>query len=146
MAHGAILGSAQTALPRPEQAVAAGRPLGKGVALLALDGERLKRETLSSVVQLCRQITHRMDILMISPPKEPLQALGKFLQALESAGIDYRLTSTEGDLEEETLRYVQRRRQISVVLIGSDRERTDKMDETFGRLREMGYPVGVLMS
>lgn len=145
MAHGAILGSAQTALPRPEQAVA-GRSLGKGVALLALDGERLKRETLSSVVQLCRQITHRMDILMISPSKEPLQALGKFLQALESAGIDYRLTSTEGDLEEETLRYVQRRRQISVVLIGSDRERTDKMDETFGRLREMGYPVGVLMS
>lgn len=145
MAHGAILGSAQTVLPRPEQA-AAGRSLGKGVALLALDGERLKRETLSSVVQLCRQITHRMDILMISPSKEPLQALGKFLQALESAGIDYRLTSTEGDLEEETLRYVQRRRQISVVLIGSDRERTDKMDETFGRLREMGYPVGVLMS
>lgn len=136
----------RTTKPGPELAAHGGKTLGNGVALLALDGVRLKRDSLSSLVQLCQKITHRMDILMVSPPNEPLQTLGKFLQALEGAGIDYRLTSAEGDLEEETLRYVQRRRQISVVLFGSDPEHTEKMDETFGRLREMGYPVGVLMS
>lgn len=142
----AMLDSTQSAISKPGHAATGDRLLGNGVALLALDGDRLQRDSLSSLVQLCRQITRRMDILMISPPKEPLHTLGKFLQALEGAGIDYRLTSAEGSLEEETLRYVQKRRQISVVLIGSDRERTEKMDETFGRLREMGYPVGVLMA
>lgn len=125
---------------------AAGRSVGPGVALLALDGGRLKRENLPYVVQLCRQITRRMDILMTSSPKEPLHTLGKFLQELEGAGIDYRLTNADGDLADEMVRYVQKRRQISVVLVGSDKDRTEKMDEAFVRLREMGYPVGVLMA
>ena len=136
----------RAASPARGMASVGGKSASTGVALLALDGGRLKRESLSSVVELCRQITRRMDILMTSPPKEPLHAIGKFLQELELAGIDYRLTNAEGDLAEEMLRYVQKRRQISVVLVGSDNDRTEKMDETFWRLREMGYPVGVLMA
>lgn len=131
---------------RPAWAAAPGtaKSVGPGVALLALDGGRLKRETLPYVVQLCSQITRRMDILLASSPQEPLHILGKFLQKLEDAGIDYRLTSVEGSLAEEMVRYVQKRRQISVVLVGSDKEGSEQMDAAFGRLREMGYPVGVL--
>lgn len=119
---------------------------GNGVALLVIDCNRIKHENLSSAVQLCRQIAYRMDILMVSAPNEPMHLLSKFLKKLESVGVDYRLTRAEGGLEDETLRYVRTRRRFSVVLFGASQEHASSLDSTFGKLREMGYPVGVLMT
>ncbi|NWG87312.1 MAG: universal stress protein [Hydrogenophilaceae bacterium] len=123
-----------------------GQKTKPGVALLVLDGKRLEKAVLPSAVQICRQGGHRLDILMASPPKEPLHLLGKFLQLLESAGIDYRLSSVEGGLVEETLRYVQKHRQITMVLIGSNQKPSRELDAASQQLREMGYPVGVLVA
>lgn len=117
-----------------------------GVALLVLDGKRLEKAVLPSAVHICRQFSQRLDILMTSPPKEPLQLLGKFLQLLESAGIDYRLTHVEGGVVEETLRYVQRHRQISMVLIGANRRPSAELDLASQQLRGLGYPVGMLVA
>jgi nucleotide-binding universal stress UspA family protein len=116
------------------------------VALLLLDCKRLEKTVLPSAVQICRQLSQRLDILVTSPPKEPLHLLGKFLQLLESAGIDYRLTRAEGDLAEEVMRYVQRHRQISMVLIGANRNPSAELDLASRQLRDLGYPVGMLVA
>jgi nucleotide-binding universal stress UspA family protein len=125
---------------------AAPRRAKPGVALLVLDGKRLEKALLPSAVQICRQLSQRLDILMTSPPQEPLHLLGRFLQLLERAGIDYRLTQAEGDLAEEAMRYVQRHRQISMVLIGADRKPSAELDMASQRLRDLGYPVGMLVA
>lgn len=130
----------------PSRAPAPRQRRKPGVALLVLDGKRLEKAVLPSAVQICRQLSRRLDILMTSPPKEPLHLLGKFLQLLESAGIDYRLTRAEGDLVEEAMRYVQRHRQISMVLIGANRKPNAELDLVSQQLRDLGYPVGMLVA
>lgn len=117
-----------------------------GVALLLLDGKRLEKAVLPSAVPICRQAGHRLDILMAAPPKEPLHLLGQFLQLLEGSGIDYRLSSAEGDLLQEAVRYVQKHRQIRMVLIGANRKPSRELDAVAQQMRELGYPVGMLVA
>lgn len=66
---------------------------GKG-ALLALDGRCMNRQALPMALQLSKQYGHRLDILLLNPPKPAPQMLGPLLQQLEAAGIDYRLISS----------------------------------------------------
>jgi hypothetical protein len=85
--------------------------------LLALDGESITPDVLNSALKHCVQSTYQLDILLVNPPTAPTRLLCGLLLRLEHSGIDYRLTSTEGDLCQEVLRYLKRFLGITLVLV-----------------------------
>jgi len=85
--------------------------------LLALDGHCLERQAIPRALHFCRQTGKRLDILLVNPPKPATLILGKLLQQLEKEGIDYRLTSGEGNLAEEIPLYLHRFQSITFVLL-----------------------------
>ncbi len=91
-------------------------PPGNGI-LLALDGHCLERQAIPRALQFYRQAGKRLDILLVNPPKPATLMLGKLLQQLEREGIDYRLTSSEGSMADELLRYLHRFQYISFILL-----------------------------
>lgn len=84
--------------PRPSPgglpSVSSGGREGRNM-LLALDGRCIERLALPVALQLSRDASHRLDILIANPPMAVTSLLGGFLMELERHGIDYRLTSTE---------------------------------------------------
>lgn len=109
--------------------------------LLALDGRCMDRPALSLALQRCKRSGNRLDILLVNPPKAATLLLGKFLQELEKTGIDYRLTSTEGDLADELPLYVHRFRYISFVLLDCLDKWEERLHPTLDALRQEGYKV-----
>ena len=93
------------------------RTYGKCRVLLALDGQRLTPAVLAAAVRECAQVTDRLDILLVNPPKAPTYLLGGLLLRLEHSGIDYRLASSEGSLDAEISRYLQRFQGITLVIV-----------------------------
>jgi len=102
----------QTVLRLPVKMVVANNGI-----LLALDGHCLERQAIPRALQFCRQTGKRLDILLVNPPKPATLILGKLLQQLEKEGIDYRLTSGEGNLAEEIPLYLHRFQSITFVLL-----------------------------
>jgi len=94
-------------------------PYAKFRVLLALDGSRLTPLLLTTALARCVQLTDRLDILLVNPPKAPTSMLRGLLLRLEHSGIDYRLASTEGDLGEHVLNYLNRFMGITQVLVDS---------------------------
>jgi hypothetical protein len=88
-------------------------------ALLAVDGRQLTPEFQFAALKRCVQFSNRLDILLLNPPKPPTLLLGSLLLRLEHSGIDYRMTSGEGDLGAEVLRYLQRFQRIELVIVDS---------------------------
>jgi hypothetical protein len=109
--------------------------------LLALDGRHLDRAFLPLAVQVCRPVGKRLDILLVNPPKPATLMLWPFLQELEREGIDYRLTSCEGELAEELTRYVHRFRHISCILLDRLDARHTGLHPALHALRQEGYEV-----
>jgi len=93
------------------------RTYGKYRVLLALDGQRLTPAVLAAAVRECTQVTDRLDILLVNPPKAPTSLLAGLLLRLEHSGIDYRLASSEGSLDAEISRYLQRFQGITLVIV-----------------------------
>jgi len=87
--------------------------------LLALDGRHVTAELQLAALKCCIQFSNRLDILLLNPPKPPTFLLGSLLLRLEHSGIDYRMTSGEGDLGAEVLRYLQRFQSIDLVIVDS---------------------------
>jgi hypothetical protein len=109
--------------------------------LLALDGRHLDRAFLPLAVQVCRPVGKRLDILLVNPLKPATLMLWPFLQELEREGIDYRLTSCEGELAEELTHYVHRFRHISCILLDRLDARHTGLHPALHALRQEGYEV-----
>ncbi|MBI5330285.1 MAG: hypothetical protein HZB71_06695 [Betaproteobacteria bacterium] len=84
--------------------------------LLALDGCALSRELLEAALRHCVHLSSRLDILLVNPPRAPASLLAVLLLKLEHSGVDYRLTSTQGDLAGEVARYLRRYRGVTTVV------------------------------
>jgi hypothetical protein len=85
--------------------------------LLAVDGRHLSPEFQPGALKRCVQFCNRLDILLLNSPKSPTFLLGGLLLRLEHSGIDYRLTSGEGELGAEVTRYLQRFHSIDLVMV-----------------------------
>lgn len=85
--------------------------------LLAADGRNLSPEFQPAALKRCVQFCNRLDILLLNSPKSPTFLLGGLLLRLEHSGIDYRLTSGEGELGAEVMRYLQRFHSIDLVMV-----------------------------
>ena len=85
--------------------------------LLALNGHDLNREILDKAFNCCRNLTDRLDVLVVRPPLAPTFLLGGLLIRLEQSGIDYRLASSEGELGEEVLHYLHRFNGIRTIVL-----------------------------
>lgn len=109
--------------------------------LLALDGRCIERLALPVALQLSRDASHRLDILIANPPMAVTSLLGGFLMELERHGIDYRLTSTEKALHEELVLYVHRFRHVSVILLDCIEHWGEEHNPTLDALRGEGYRV-----
>jgi hypothetical protein len=106
--------------------------------LLALDGHRLERPALPLALEYCKRAGKRLDILLLNPPKPATLMLGKFLQNLETAGIDYRLSSGEGELADQIPLYLRRYRSIQCVLL----DKLDaKLELALAALRQNEYSI-----
>jgi len=106
-------------MPFPAAEHKAERIYEKFRVLLALDGLRLTPEILAAALKQCVQLTDRLDILLVNPPKAPTYLLGSLLLRLEHSGIDYRLASTEGNLGDEVVDYLHRFLGITLVIVDS---------------------------
>ena len=113
--------------------------------LLALDGHCLERQAIPRALQFCRQTGKRLDILLVNPPKPATLMLGKLLQQLEREGIDYRLTSGEGDLAEEIPMYLHRFKYITFILLDCLDKWEAILHPTLNALRREGYRVLTLL-
>jgi len=113
--------------------------------LLALDGNCLERQAIPHALQFCRQTGKRLDILLVNPPKPATLMLGKLLQQLEKEGIDYRLTSGDGDLADEIPLYLRRFQSISFVLMDCLDKWETILHPTLDALRRDGYQVLTLL-
>lgn len=109
--------------------------------LLALDGRHLDRAALPLASQVCRPVGKRLDILLVNPPKPATLLLWPLLQELEREGIDYRLTSCEGELADELTHYVHRFRHISCILLDRLDTRLAGLHPALQALRREGYEV-----
>ena len=85
--------------------------------LLAVDGRHLSSELQRDAMKRCIQFSFRLDILLLNSPKSPTFLLAGLLLRLEHSGIDYRLTSGEGDIGAEVMSYLQRFQNISLVIV-----------------------------
>jgi hypothetical protein len=79
-----------------------------------------------------------VDILVSNPPKPATQMVARLLLSLERCGIDYRLTSTAGDLWPELLNYLKRFPSISTVLLESLRPMDEQQASALRALRGNG--------
>ena len=86
-------------------------------ALLVLDGPALGRSLPADVLRHCVQLSPRLDILLINPPRETTSLLAVLLLRLEHSGIDYRIASAHGEIGEEILSYLSRHRGISALAL-----------------------------
>jgi len=107
--------------------------------LLALNGHCIETLALPTVVQLFHCTPPRLDILVTNSPKAATTLLGSLLMELERHGIDYRLTSTEGNLTQEMLHYVRRVQCSSVILV--DCLETCEDEPILYSLRREGYRI-----
>jgi hypothetical protein len=110
-------------------------------ALLALDGRRLSRKALQTTVPCLHRLTDRLDILLVNPSKAPTFLLGGMLTRLERWGIDYRLTSTDGVLWEEVVRYLHRFPGISTVVLDRRGREEGKPGPSVADLQRQGHRV-----
>lgn len=85
--------------------------------LIVLEGESLRREQLVLLPRWCVGCHARLDILLLNPPREPTSCLAMLLLKLEHGGIDYRLASSHGEMDEEVLRYLARHRGIGAIAL-----------------------------
>jgi hypothetical protein len=109
-------------------------------ALLVLDGECLSPESLGLALAGCVRVAHRLDILLVNPPEAPTSMLRHLLIRLEHAGVDYRLTSVEGDLGEQVALYLKRFLGITTVLVESVAPMELRMGPTVvADMHQMGY-------
>jgi len=111
-------------MPPPQSAMhapcwAPASRLAKHHCLLALDGARLTPELLCAAEACCIRMADRVDILLVNPPLMPIALLHTLLIRFEQAGIDYRLTSTVGEVRDQITRHLRRFLGIKQVLVTS---------------------------
>jgi hypothetical protein len=114
------------------------QPDSHGRILLALEGSHLDNALLKLAFLPCRKFCRRVDILVSNPPKPATQMVARLLLSLERCGIDYRLTSTAGDLWPELLNYLKRFPSISTVLLESLRPMDEQQASALRALRGNG--------
>ena len=105
----------------------------------------MDRLALPLALQICRRHGSRLDILLLNSPKPATFVLGQFLQQLEAAGIDYRLSSGEGNLANELPLYLRRFRYISSVVLDCLDKWETSHKPMLGALRQEGYQVLTLL-
>jgi len=131
-----LLRGLQTQMQQPVKSAVASNGI-----LLALDGHCLERQAIPYTLQYCRRNGKRLDILLVNPPKPATLMLGKLLKQLEQEGIDYRLTSGEGNLADELLLYLHRFKYISCVLLDCLDKWEAMLHPTLAALHLEGYRV-----
>jgi len=116
----------------------------KGI-LLALDGPRLQHLALPLALEICQSTSRRLDILLLNPPKPSTLMLSKFLLNLETAGVDYRLSSGEGDLADQLPLYLRRFNYIKCVLLDQLDKLDVKLNLALAALRQKEYRILALL-
>lgn len=119
--------------------------VGNGGLLLALDGRCMDKAAFPHALQLCKRHGGRLDILLLNPPKPATFLLAHFLQQLEAAGIDYRLSSGEGNLANELPLYLHRFSYICCVVLDCLDKWETRQKPMLGALRQEGYQVLTLL-
>lgn len=135
-AHGAIA----TPKPAPGQTTRA-----RTHCLLALDGNALTPKLLSAAEAKCMNGSGRVDILLANAPRAPEALLHKLLITLESMDVEYRLTSTEGDLGELIPHYLRRHKSITQIMVATMPTLGDGWKVKVANLRYQGYRFCTLM-
>lgn len=113
---------------------------GNGI-LLALDGYRMERPALPLALEICKRNCKRLDILLLNSPKPSTLILGKFLQNLETADIDYRLSTGEGELADQLPLYLRRFKYISCVLLEYLEQLDVKLQMVLDAMRQKDYKI-----
>jgi hypothetical protein len=130
----------QTVLRAPSKVIHVGEGL-----LLALDGHCLGRPALASMIELCRQNGNRLDILVLNPPEPATLMLGTLLRQLKQWNIDYRLSSSAGDLADQIALYLYRFKSITSVVLGCLDPLDASLHTRLNALRQEGYTVMALV-
>jgi hypothetical protein len=134
----AVAPSFSGAAPAAGKKLAASR---KTHALLALDGSRLSPKILTAAAKRSVDLAERLDILLVNPPKAPTSLLWSLLVYLEHAGVYYRLASTEGDLGNQVLTYLNRFVGINLVLVEGLAPLEQGLGVEMAQLRSRGYQI-----
>lgn len=115
------------------------KPAPKCRSLLALDGETLTPDILKSAIEKCRQVSCRVDILLVNPKRPPTTVLHELLIDLEQADIDYRLSSTEGSLSDLVAQHLRRFVGVSLVMVSALPSLGSDWRIKIADLRHQGY-------
>lgn len=121
-------------------------PDNRKATLLALDGRCLDRLALPLVLPHCQRGGRRLDILLAHPPQTATAFLGGFLAELERHGIDFRLTSSNVDIDLELTTWVNRLPYVSVILLDCHAHWDGEENPALNSLRARGYRVTSLQN
>lgn len=113
--------------------------------LLALDGVALTPRIISAAETKCLNGASRVDILLINSPKAPEAVLHKLLISLEGMGVDYRLTTADGELADLVSQYLRRHKGITQVMIPTLPALGNEWEVKVADLRYQGYRFCTLM-
>lgn len=97
---------------------------GVGVrrVLLGLRREHISEKTLLYAMNACKRIGTGLDILYISSDGIEPEELQRFMENLNSEGINYRLIKKSGCLKKEIVDYVKEKKNIDFVVIESSED------------------------
>lgn len=90
--------------------------------LLGLRKENISEKTLLYAINACKRIGTGLDILYISSDEVEPEELKRFMERLNSEGINYRLIKRRGCLKKEILDYVKEKKNIDFVVIESSED------------------------
>lgn len=107
--------------------------------LLALDGLGLTRELLVKALDRCVELTRRVDILLVNPSPEDAGLLLGLIGGMEQRDIETHLSCTEGTLEDEVNRYLQRFPGIKTVVTDNLTDWAVGMEPMMSAMRREGY-------
>lgn len=95
---------------------------GNRRVLLGLRKENISEKTLLYAINACKRIGTGLDILYISSDEVEPEELKRFMERLNSEGINYRLIKRRGCLKKEILDYVKEKKNIDFVVIESSED------------------------
>lgn len=113
--------------------------------LLALDGGALTPRVITAAEAKCLNGASRVDILLVNSPRAPEAVLHKLLISLEDMGVDYRLTTADGELADLVSQYLRRHKGITQVMIPTLPALGKEWEVKVADLRYQGYRFCTLM-
>lgn len=87
--------------------------------LIALHGGLARRSALKAVLNYCREMKFKVNVLLVDGGNELSPVLADFLDRLKQAGLNGRLYRQSGTLGQAVLNHVGLHRNIQMILVDS---------------------------